>query len=96
MADVNDETEHQQVVIALMNENEQLSSSNEVKSKVKKRRPKKNYCTEDYLVGYGVPIFVIILVITGIVLAIFVMRRYNQNCKRTEGASCRGLRWLFT
>lgn len=95
MADVNDEAEHQQVVIALMSENEQ-SSDKKVKPKSKKRRPKKNYCTEDYLVGYGVPIFVIILVITGIILAIFAMRRYNQNCKHTKGASCRGLRWLFS
>ncbi len=89
------DTEHQQVVLALMEESEEPSSK-KVEQKFKTRRPKKNYCTEDYLVGYGIPIFIVILIILGIILAFIAIRKYNQNCKHTKGASCRGIQWFFT
>jgi uncharacterized protein YneF (UPF0154 family) len=89
------DTEHQQVAIALMEESEKPSSE-KVKQVSKKRRPRKNYCTEDYLVGYGIPILIVILVIVGLILTFIVLRKYNQDCKNTKEASCRGIRWLFT
>jgi hypothetical protein len=87
--------EPQQVAIALMEESEGQSSK-KVQKKLKTSRPKKNYCTEDYTVGYGVPILIIILVILGFILAFIVIRKYNRNCKYTKGASCRGIQWFFT
>jgi hypothetical protein len=89
------DTEHQQVAIALMDESEQPSSE-KVGQKLKTRRPKKNYCTEDYIVGYGVPIIIVTLVIFAIILTIIAIRKYNQNCLHTKGATCRGIRWFFT
>jgi hypothetical protein len=89
------DTENQQVAIALMEESEKPSSE-KVEEVSKKRAPRKNYCTEDYLVGYGVPILIVLLVLVGLILAIIVFRRYNQNCKPTKGESCRGMTWFFT
>jgi len=89
------DTEHQQVAIALMDESKEPSSE-KVKQISKTRRPRKNYCTEDYLVGYGVPIIIVILVIVGIILVVIAIRKYNQNCRHTKGASCRGIQWFFT
>jgi hypothetical protein len=88
------DTEHQQVDIALMEESEKPSSE-KVKQISKTRRPTKNYCTEDYIVGYGLLILIFILVIVGIILAVIVIQNYNK-CTNTKGASCRGVRWFFT
>jgi hypothetical protein len=89
------DTEHQQVVTALMEESEEPSSK-KVQQNSKTRRPLKSYCTGKYLVGYGVPIIIVILVILSFILAFIAIRKYNRNCKYTKGESCRGLRWLFT
>lgn len=93
--DISNDIEHQQVVIALMEETEKPSSET-IKKNSKNRRPKKNYCTEDYLVGYGVPILIVILFIIIIILFFIYIRTYNRNCKHTKGASCRGILWYFT
>lgn len=86
------DTEHQQVVVALMDETEKPS----IETVNQKQRPsKKNYCTEEYLVPYGVPIFVILLIIILVILAIIYIRMYNRNCQATKGASCRGILWYF-
>ncbi len=89
------DNETQQVVLALIDESENPASK-KIDQKLKTRRPRKNYCTEDYLVKYGVPAVIIILVIVGIILAFIVIRKYNQNCTSTKGASCRGMTWFFT
>jgi hypothetical protein len=78
--------EPQQVAVALMEE-EQTSKS---------RRSGRNYCTEDYLIGYGIPILIVFLIILFFVLAIIYIRKYNQNCAPTKGVSCRGKLWFFT
>ena len=88
-------TEQQQVTLVLIDESEE-SSLKKVKQTVKMRRPWKNYCVEDYIVGYGVPILIVILILAFFVLAFIAVRRYNQNCSHTKGASCRGLMWYFT
>lgn len=88
------DTEHQQVAITLMNETEKISSKID-KQISKKRRSKKNYCTEEYLVGYGVPVLIVILFIVIVILGFIYIRTYNRNCKHTKGASCRGLLWYF-
>jgi hypothetical protein len=84
------DTENQQVVIALIDESEKSEQ------KLKTRRSKKNYCTEDYIVGYVAPIIIIILVIIAFILTIIAIRKYNKNCLQTKGASCRGVKWFFT
>jgi hypothetical protein len=86
------DTENQQVVVALMEEEEKPSSAKVEQSP----RPKKNYCTEEYLVPIGIPIAVVLLIIVGIVLIIMYIRRYNQNCAATKGVSCRGSLWYFS
>jgi hypothetical protein len=86
--------EHQQVVLALTDESEKPLSE-KVKQTAKQRRPRKNYCTEDYLVGYGVPVLIVILIIAFFVLAFIYIRKYNQNCSYTKGAACRGMLWYF-
>jgi hypothetical protein len=88
------DTEHQHVVVALIDETENPSSE-KVKQTQKPRCPRKNYCTEDYIVPYGVPALLVILIILFIVLVIIYFRRYNQNCSHTKGASCRGSWWYF-
>jgi hypothetical protein len=88
------DAEPQQVAIALMEESERPSSK-KAQKRLKTSRPKKNYCTEDYIFGYGVPILIIILVILGFVLAFIAIRKYNRNCKYTKGSFCRGIQWLF-
>jgi hypothetical protein len=87
--------EHQQVAIALMEESEKPSSE-KVKQVSKKRAPMKNYCTEEYLIRYGVPILIVILVLLFLVLVFVVFRNYNKNCKPTKEKSCRGIIWFFT
>jgi predicted nucleic acid-binding Zn ribbon protein len=88
------DTEPQQVAVALMDENEKPSSE-KVEQISKLRRPRKNYFTEDCMVRYGVTALIIILVIVGIILMIIYVRKYNQNCSHTKGASCRGALWYF-
>jgi predicted nucleic acid-binding Zn ribbon protein len=87
-------TENQEVVVTLIDENEKPSSE-EVKKTSKERRPRKNYCTEEYLVYYGIPILIVILVIVGIIFVLLYIRRYNRNCSHTKGVSCRGSLWYF-
>jgi hypothetical protein len=91
---MSNDTEHQQVVLTLIDESEKPSSE-KVKQTAKQRRPRKNYCTEDYLVGYGVPVLIILLIIVAFVLAFIYIRKYNQNCSYTKGTSCRGMLWYF-
>ncbi len=88
------DTEQQQVVVALIDENEKSSPENG-KQRSKERRPRKNYCTEEYLVYYGIPILIVILVIVGIIFVLLYIRRYNRNCSHTKGVSCRGSLWYF-
>ncbi len=88
------DTEHQQVALTLIDESENPSSE-KVKQISKSRRPRKNYCTEDYLVGYGVPILIVVLVIFLFILVVIAIRKYNKNCAHTKGASCRGMMWYF-
>jgi hypothetical protein len=92
---MSNDTEHQQVVIALMDEGEKLSSG-KAEQKLKTRRSRKNYCTEDYIVGYGVPVLIVILIIVLFILSFIAIRKYNQNCSHTKGAKCRGMMWYFT
>ncbi len=89
------DTEHQQVVVALMDETEKPKSE-EAKQKSKTLCPKKNGCTQDRIVPYAVPIIIIILVILLIILVIIGFRKYNKNCSHTKGTSCRGIAWYFT
>jgi hypothetical protein len=84
-------TEHQQVVSALIDESEKSASSKKVEQKSKIRRSKKNYCTEDYIVGYGVPVLIAILLILFFILVPIAIRKYNENCVHTKGTSCRGM-----
>ena len=87
--------EHQQVVVALMDETDKPKSE-KAKQKSKTVGPKKNVCTANKIVPYAVPIIIIILVILVIILVIIGIRKYNKNCSHTEGASCRGIAWYFT
>jgi hypothetical protein len=89
------DTEPQQVAIALMEETDG-SSCKKLQNKSKTSRLKKNYCTEDYIIGYGVPIIIIIIVILGLILTFIAILKYNRNCKHSKGASCRGMQWFFT
>ena len=92
---MSEDNEHQQVAIALMNESEQPTTE-EKKKNSKTRTPRTNYCTEEYLVKYGVPVIIVLLLILFIILIIFGVRKYNKNCAPTKGVSCRGLHWFFT
>ena len=88
---MSNDSEPQQVALALMTEEETLPS----KSMSKSRRSRKTCCPEDYLVGYGIPILILVLVILFFVLVVMYVRRYNQNCSYTKGESCRGILWYF-
>ena len=93
---MSNDNEQQQVVVALINENENPVFETVEQKKPRKRRSKKNYCTEEYLVGYGVPVSIVLLMIIFIALLVFAMITYNENCKHTGGAQCRGILWFFT
>ncbi len=88
------DTEHQEVALALMEEEKQPSAK--VTQPSKSGCSMKNYCTTDYLIRFGVPIIIAILIIALFVLAIIYVRNYNQNCAPTKGVSCRGKLWFFT
>lgn len=85
------DAEPQQVALALMAEEETLAP----RSSSKSRRSRKICCTENYIVGYGIPILILILIVVFFVLMIIYVRRYNQNCSYTKGESCRGILWYF-
>jgi hypothetical protein len=89
------DTEQQQLDIALMEESEGPSSK-KVQQKSKTRGSMKKYCTGKYLVGYGVPILIVILVILAFLLAFTAIQKYNRNCKHAKEGSCRGIKWFFT
>jgi uncharacterized membrane protein len=89
------DTEQQQVDIALMEEENEGLSSKKVQPKSKTRSPR-NYLTAKYIVGYGVPILIVILAILGFILAFIAIRKYNRNCKHAKEGSCRGIKWFFT
>jgi hypothetical protein len=88
-------TEHPHVALALIDESKEAAPEKS-KDNSKPRRPRKNYCSEDYIVGYGILVLVIILIIVLVVLVIIYIRRYNANCASTKGASCRGSLRYFT
>jgi hypothetical protein len=93
---MSNDNDQQQVMFALIDESEHPVIETVEPKRIRKNRPKKNYCTEEYLVGYGVPVVIVLLVILFIALVVFGMRAYNENCKHTDGAKCRGMRWFFT
>ncbi|CAF1112609.1 unnamed protein product, partial [Rotaria sp. Silwood1] len=64
---MSDDVEHQQVALPLMDESEKPTSDN-TKQNLKTSEPRNNYCTEDYIVRYGVPVFIIILLIILLIL----------------------------
>lgn len=88
------DAENQQVDLALMAEEGKVPATTAKKSS-KSREPRRNFCTEKYLVRIGVPLVVVILVIVFIALAMLYVRRYNRNCSHTKGTSCRGSLWYF-
>lgn len=90
-----EQQQQQHTSLSLLDENKDLSSKM-TKNKLKVRQSRKNYCTEDYIVGYGVPALIIVLVIVLFILAFIVIRNYNKNCSNTKEERCRGMLWYFT
>ena len=87
-----DEKENRDTAVALLDENEDLQT----KPIQEAKRPRRNFCSETYLVPIGVPIIIVLLLIILVVLYIIYARAYNKNCKPTKGAKCRGILWYFT
>jgi hypothetical protein len=56
---VSSDTEHQQAVLTLIDETEKASSET-IKQTSETHRPRKNYCTEDYIVGYSASVLIVI------------------------------------
>lgn len=92
---MSDNNEQPQVSLSLMDESEH-SSSDKVKRNLKIRRPRKSYFSEEYIVGYGVPVLIIILLLVFFVLIFIAIQRYNKNCVPSKEKSCRGIIWYFT
>jgi hypothetical protein len=93
---MSNDIEQQQVVIALINDDDDQTKTKTDDRKNVQRCSIKKFCTEDYIVPYGVPILIGILIIFIVGLVIFYAQRYNANCLYKAGVTCRGIQWIFT
>ncbi|UJR38448.1 hypothetical protein I4U23_031116 [Adineta vaga] len=75
---------------------EEFGTSSPRRTRRRRCQSEQNYCTEDYVVQYGVPVLIIILLIVFFVLIFMAVRRYNKYCQPGKGSTCRGLIWYFT
>ena len=89
-------TEDQQVAAELMDESEKGLHGTQVQQTRRSSSRLRNYCTEEYVVRFGVPIVIVLLLILFFALTIISIQKYNRNCAHSKGASCRGMKWFFT
>lgn len=68
----------------------------QVRRRHTRQSERRNYCTEDYIVRYGVPVLIVILLIVLFVLAFLAVRKYNRRCEPNKESTCRGFIWFFT
>ncbi|CAF1331797.1 unnamed protein product [Adineta ricciae] len=89
------DSDTQQVALAITDEHA-TPLPRQVRRRRKRQSERRNYCTEDYIVRYGVPVLIVILLIVLFVLAFLAIRRYNRRCQPNKESTCRGLIWFFT
>ena len=88
--------EDQQLDAALMDESEKGLHGTQVHQTRRSSSRLRDDCTEEYVVLFGVPIVIVLLLILFIALAIISVQKYNERCAHSKGVSCRGMKWFFT
>ncbi len=85
--------EQQELDAALMQESTGVPPKKDSKSK---KRNQARPSTVQYIIMYGIPTLIVLLLIVAFIVTFIAIRKYNKNCKHTKAGSCQGIKWFFT